>query len=128
MRYRSVSESDFFAKRKIHHLPRFIRQAEGVRRAVSRHPDNRIPRTQQRPGIPRALGQFLVDEKIRQLHRMTVHADRLKAVTGTTGADFDLLRQLFRIQPDLERVAVIQGLLQRQGRDAPLLAREQPSA
>ena len=59
---------------------------------------------------------------------MTIHADRLETVTRTTGTDFNLLRQLFRIQPDLERVAVIPGLFQCQGRDAPLLAREGPAA
>ena len=59
---------------------------------------------------------------------MTIHADWLKTVTGTASSDFDLLWQLFCIQPDLERVTVVQGLFQRQSRDAPLFAREDPAA
>lgn len=54
-----------------------------MRRAESRNPYDLIASAQQGPMVARALGQFLIDEKIRKFLGMTVHTQRGEVIART---------------------------------------------
>ena len=52
-----------------------------MRGTIPGHPDNFLSHAQQRPTVANSLRQLYVDEEIRDLHGVTVHAKWLEAVT-----------------------------------------------
>ena len=49
--------------------------------AIAWDPYNLLSHAKQGPAITRALRQFDIDEEIGYLHELTVHTERLEAIT-----------------------------------------------
>src|SRR5919108_457929 len=83
--------------RKIKRLPGRFGQPEGMRGAIARYPDHFLPHAKQGPAVAGTLRKFDVDEEIRELHLMPIHAQRLEAIPFLADAQLQRIRDALRI-------------------------------
>ena len=52
------------------------------------------------------MRQFDINEEIREFHLMTIHAQRFEAIAVVPRTQFERVRDVPGIQPDLKRIII----------------------